>query len=113
MGLRTKVAATVLSVLTVVGALSASRVSRLSAQGRSSGCPMHRQSVPPHAPVDHSCCQSGHDAVPQKTASPQQDASVSLLINSDQEFIAPDGAAHFHPDTFSFGSPPPILQLRI
>jgi hypothetical protein len=114
MRLKAKSIGAVVLVLLLCGVSSASWLSARSVQGQTSGCPMHRHLPASPSPVDHSCCQSGHDtAVPQKLANPQDDVFVSLLLNSDQGSIPPETFVYFRSGTVSPGTPPSILQLRI
>src|ERR1700746_158744 len=88
---KAKSAGAVVLVLLLCGVSSGHWLSMRSVQVQTSGCPMHRHLPASPSPVDHSCCQSGHDtAVPQKLVNSQHDVYVSFLLNSDQESISPE-----------------------
>jgi hypothetical protein len=114
MRLKAKAPSVLLLCVLVCGIAFASWLSAPPAQAMGAGCPVHQQLPPSHSPVDHSCCQSGHDAaVPQKLANPRLDMSAWLILNSDSEALLADTLSPLHPETVSPGTPPSILQLRI
>lgn len=114
MFVKAKVAGTLLLVLIVWGISSASLLSLPSPQGRATGCPMHRQSLPQRLPISHNCCQTGHDAAMlQKAANPQHDVLVAVVLRSDRKPVPQDVFALFRDQATSPGTPPAKLQLRI
>src|ERR1700694_5400968 len=89
--IRTKVAGTLLLVLTVWSISSASLLSLPSVQGRATGCPMHRHSIPPRSPITPNCCRAGGDvAVLQKAANPKPDVATFAFVSSDRKPISQD-----------------------
>jgi hypothetical protein len=110
----TKVTGTLLLVLIVSTISSASLRSLPSEQGRASGCPMHRQSIPPSSPITPNCCRAGVDvAVLQKAANPKPDFATFALVSSDRKPIPQDVLVLPRDEAASPGSPRAKLQLRI
>jgi len=114
MQVKTKVLGTLLLVLIVWSISSASLLSLPSEQGRTSGCPMHRQSIPPSAPTTHNCCQSGHNAAMlQKPANSQHVVDFVVLLSSERKPMPQQVFAVFPDEAASPGTPPAKSQLRI
>src|SRR4029077_15482811 len=86
----------------------------IAVRGESTQCPVHRQPSPSPSPIDHRCCQSGHDAAMlQKVANPQRDVIVAVFLRSDRKPVSHDVFALFSDEATSPGTPPAKLQLRI
>jgi hypothetical protein len=114
MPVKAKVAITLLLILIVWSISSSSLWSLPSVLGRATGCPMHRQSIPPSSPTTPNCCRaSGDVAVLQKAANPKPDVATFALVTSDQEPIPQDFFALISDEAASPGTPPAKLQLRI
>ena len=111
---KAKVAGTLLLIVIVWNISAASFLSLPSVQGRASGCPMHRQSIPPSSPITPNCCRaSGDVAVLQKAVNPKSDVAVAVLLGSDPTPIPQDVFALFRDEAASPGTPPAKLQLRV
>jgi hypothetical protein len=114
MQLTTKVALMLMLILIGEGLSTPPLLAGIAVRGESTQCPVHRQPSPSPSPIDHRCCQSGHDAAMlQKVANPQRDVLVAVLLRSDRKPVSHDVLALFSDEATSPGTPPAKLQLRI
>lgn len=111
---KVKTAGILLLIMAVCSISSTSLLTISSVRAGAGTCPMHQQSSPRPSPIDHHCCQSGHDtAVLQTPAHPSHELFVLFLPISGQKSASPEAFAQPRGNATPPGTPPAKFQLRV